>query len=156
MVGTLGFLGRLVGYCVLLAGLVGGYQNIKRGTLEQTPNVVAVGGTTLGGLLLAQYAPALAAGIAGLFSKFKTKTGESRLAKLAAKFMDGAGKYAIAQTDRRDQEAVYHLASRAAQITDPKRRKQMLDLCRDVNDELFNMHHAVEGTTPDAPTPAKT
>ena len=167
----------VVGFALLAVGGLGGVQNLKAGTLDQSQNIMAVLATMFSGAVLLHNRDALTA----LFERLRpaTKTPASKSAAavsgfvqivkpldhhaqpvaslfggIAEKVSDATGRFLSTQTELRDNEAIYHLASRAEKITDVEQRKAVLALLRNVNDELFVMHHDMEGSKSNAPKSA--
>lgn len=55
--------------------------------------------------------------------------------------VDGNGRFVITPVVQRDNEAIHHLSSRAAEVVDRDLQKKMMGLCRELSDCTFELHH---------------
>jgi len=158
---------RLVLVCLgvgaLALALVSVVMNVAAGTLLHPQHGMAVLGMgVLGvaflavgshfqlpsGAAIAAVEKAAAPLLQKLESKAKelaTTEGEKLLDIATKAARDEAGKFGITIPANQNMESLYHLAAQAAEIADPILKAKMLQLCRDLNDKLFVLHH---GETP--------
>lgn len=154
----------LGGLALILLGAVSAAANHKADTLGKPANggsVVLVLGLGVTLLFLGRGKSHDAAVIfAKMQAEFEAKLNSWLKSQQPAQPVQSANKTAkpaeLVQLDKtlhtpdsvqqHNLDAIFHLAAEAATVEDTERRKELLKLCRAVNDKFFVLHHVPEGT----------
>jgi hypothetical protein len=174
MSAKLKLVGFFLGLGLLLVAAMSWAANHSAGTAGHPAHLAAMGAVALAGVALLflcrgqdishlqhDLAQKLAAVSGG--RSLQTADGKTAAPDIRAHLLNPRGRFIAPSAEKEDTDALYHLAEKAASQATPQ-RGQMLRLCRQLNDELFVLHHdpnatPMEGTDngkkPAAPDSAK-